>query len=156
MIALTHELLSQMFLSQQGRTDKNTMCHARPQYKFPKTFFLRVFTVYLSCFHSEDFVYTQQNSSRELKGKNFADAVYSPPLLPPPSSLPGETPGTLETFLSDYYYTIQCLFQAGNMMFQRQLDLLFENGGGEARQGKQNTQGLSILNSQTHSQIQTS
>lgn len=46
-----------------------------------------------------------------------------------PSSLPGETPGTLETFLSDYY-TIQCLFQAGNMMFQRQLDLPFENGGG--------------------------
>lgn len=54
----------------------------------------------------------------------------------PPSSLPGETPDTLETFLSDYY-TIQCFFQAGNMMFQRQLDLLFENGGRAGGETKQ-------------------
>lgn len=59
-------------------------------------------------------------------------------------SLPREAPGTLETFLSDDY-TIQCLFQAGNMMFQRQLDLLSENGSGRGaalRRGQEDETGM--------------
>lgn len=43
---------------------------------------------------------------------------------------PQETPDSLETSPPDYY-TIQCRFQAGSMIFQRQLDLPIENRTGQ-------------------------
>lgn len=147
MTALTEEPSSQMFLPQQGRTIKSAMGHASPR-MIPKTFFLRVFTVYFSCVHPEA-LYTHNRIAHDGPEERTPWKLHSSP----PRACQGKLLVPLQ--LSCQTYTIQCLFQAGKRMFQRQLDLLLENGGGEARWERPNKQGLSILNPQTHSQIQT-
>lgn len=90
MTALTEEPSGQMFLPQQGRTIKSAMGHTSPR-TIPKTFFLRVFTVYFSCFHPEA-LYTHNRIAHDGSEERT-----------PSSSLPGETPSTLATFLSDLH-----------------------------------------------------
>lgn len=97
MTALTKEPWSQMFLPQQGRTIKRAMGHAGPR-MIPKTFFLRVFTVYFSCLHPET-LYTHNRTAHDgSEERTLWKAAQFPS-----SSLPGETPSTLATFLSDLY-----------------------------------------------------
>lgn len=149
MTAWTKEPRSQRCLPQQGRTIKSAMGLASPR-MIPKTLFLRVFTVYFSCFHPEA-LYTHNRIARDVSEERTPLwKLHSPP----PGAYPGKLLGPLQ--LSCQTYTIQWLFPAGNRMFQRQLDLLLENGGGEVRWERPEQPGLSILNPHTHSQIQTS
>lgn len=125
MTALTKEPWSQMFLPQQRRTIKSAKGQAGP-WMIPKTFFLRVLTVYFSCLHPET-LYIHNRIAHDGSEERTLWKLHSSP----PRACQGKLLVPLQ--LSCQTCTIQGLFQAGNRMFQRQLDLLLENGGGEAR-----------------------